>query len=259
MNILIRGAWCLVVLLAGCAVVPDTRVTEIKQQMGMREAATELKSLRGYSICNGTSIAASCNGKIDSVEVHADVLIVNGHMRIDFATMVAPLISYANFDSAPTYVAIRPGVWIWTGLGPKANNMAERVANAMLVLKRSADPETRRQDDANFARTVQSYREAPVKPVPGEDVRQYKVQAEAAVREKNFEDAEDLYGTALRIAPWWPAGHFNRAILLAETADFESAALEMKRYLALAPDASDARAAQDKIYEWQRKAESMRP
>jgi hypothetical protein len=28
----------------------------------------------------------------------------------------------------------------------------------------------------------------------------------------------------------------------------------MKRYLALVPDAPDARAAQDKIYDWERKA-----
>jgi len=82
----------------------------------------------------------------------------------------------------------------------------------------------------------------------------YKVQAVGAVRDKEFDDAADIYAAALRAAPWWPAGHFNRALVLGEAGDYDMAKREMKYYLQLVPDASNARAAQDKIYEWERKA-----
>jgi hypothetical protein len=38
------------------------------------------------------------------------------------------------------------------------------------------------------------------------------------------------------------------------TADFKGAILEMKRYLLLVPNAPNARAAQDMIYKWERRA-----
>jgi regulator of sirC expression with transglutaminase-like and TPR domain len=79
------------------------------------------------------------------------------------------------------------------------------------------------------------------------------VQAESAVREKRLADAVRLYQSALKIVPWWPEGHFNRSLVLAELNRYGEAISEMKRYLALVPDAPNARAAQDKIYEWEGK------
>jgi len=78
------------------------------------------------------------------------------------------------------------------------------------------------------------------------------VQAEGAVRDKEFNDAADYYAAALKIAPWWPVGHFNRALVLGEAGDYDMAKREMNYYLLLVPDASNARAAQDKIYDWAR-------
>ena len=95
---------------------------------------------------------------------------------------------------------------------------------------------------------------ATIKFVFSEDARKYKVQAEGAVRDKKFNDAANLYGEALKVAPWWPEGHFNRALVLSETGDYDTAMREMKHYLQLAPDAPNARAAQDKIYDWERRA-----
>lgn len=42
----------------------------------------------------------------------------------------------------------------------------------------------------------------------------------------------------------------STALVLSETDKFSDAIIEMKRYLALVPDAPDARALQDKIYDW---------
>jgi tetratricopeptide (TPR) repeat protein len=108
-------------------------------------------------------------------------------------------------------------------------------------------------DNANdpFQDIVTNYRAANPKPRLPEDAYKFKVQAEFAVQEKQFDKAVELYGKALEIAPWWPEGHFNRALILGETKKYDEAMSEMKRYLLLVPDAPDARAAQNKIYQWE--------
>jgi tetratricopeptide (TPR) repeat protein len=102
-----------------------------------------------------------------------------------------------------------------------------------------------------FQEVVRKYLAANPKPGLPEEARKYKVQAEFAMQEKQFDKAAGLYGKALEIAPWWPEGHFNRALILGETKKYWEAMREMKRYLLLAPNASNARAAQDKIYQWE--------
>jgi hypothetical protein len=82
-----------------------------------------------------------------------------------------------------------------------------------------------------------------------------RVQAEGAVRDKKFHEAEDLYGKAVDVAPWWPQGHFDRAMVFDATGDYDLAIVEMKYYLDLVPNAPNARAAQYKIYDWQRKVD----
>jgi hypothetical protein len=92
----------------------------------------------------------------------------------------------------------------------------------------------------------------PSNPVLPEDVRRLQINAVGAISDKKFTEAADLYAEALIVAQWWPAGHFNRALVLGETGDYGEAKREMKFYLQLAPDAPNARAAQDKIYDWER-------
>jgi len=41
------------------------------------------------------------------------------------------------------------------------------------------------------------------------------------------------------------------ALIAAQTKDYQYAILNMKKYLMLVPEAEDARAAKDKIYEWE--------
>lgn len=102
---------------------------------------------------------------------------------------------------------------------------------------------------AAFPETVASYRRSP-KPALSEEVRMYRLQAEDAVAGKRFQQAVELYGKALAVAPWWPEGHFNQALILGESGCVEPAVAAMERYLALVPDAPDARAARDQIHVW---------
>lgn len=105
-------------------------------------------------------------------------------------------------------------------------------------------------DDATdpFQDVVAQYRAANPKPEMPEVARKYKVQAEFAVQEKRTAQAIELYGKALEVAPWWPEGHYNLALVLGETKKYRAAMREMRRYLLLAPE---ARLAQDKIYQWE--------
>ncbi len=158
-----------------------------------------------------------------------------------------------NFGSKDYYVQIYPS----TGPEALSPEPGEHLVDALAALKRAAQAGTASsspEDDARFAQVAKAYREAAVKPLPGEDVRRYVVQATAAVKNEDFYGAAEFYDEAARLAPWWPQGHFNRAFILAEIGEYGDAAREMQRYLALVPNASNARQMQDKIYEWQAQA-----
>jgi tetratricopeptide (TPR) repeat protein len=95
------------------------------------------------------------------------------------------------------------------------------------------------------------YLEQPVKPALPEEARRFNVQAEAAVREQRYDDAIAAFEKVVNLAPWWPQAHFNLAVLSAEQKKYQEAVNWMKGYLQWAPNAPDARQAQDKIYEWE--------
>ena len=139
--------------------------------------------------------------------------------------------------------------WIWAGQNKR---LAEGfvVGFRRLAIGANESPE----EAARFAEEAKTFREASPRPQLPEEARRFRVRAESAVSEKRFDDAAEGYEQALRIAPWWPEGRFNRALVLSETERYNEAIKEMKRYLTLVPDAPNARAAQDLIYAWEDKA-----
>ncbi|MEQ1783926.1 MAG: hypothetical protein ABMA14_21415 [Hyphomonadaceae bacterium] len=84
-----------------------------------------------------------------------------------------------------------------------------------------------------------------------ESLRRTQVQAELAIRENRTLDAARLYRDALSASPTWAAGEYNQALLLGELQFYPSAIRRMRAYLVLSPDATNARAARDLIYEWE--------
>jgi len=123
-------------------------------------------------------------------------------------------------------------------------------ANALLVLKQKAAA----QSEPRFEAAVRAYLTVVVKPPLPEAAHRYEVQAEDAVRHNQLGDAADLYEQATEAAPWWPAAHYGRALVLANTQDYDDAVMEMKHYLVLVPDAPNARAARDQMYIWEHRA-----
>lgn len=129
------------------------------------------------------------------------------------------------------------------------------LVKALYVLSRHAI-QTKKDNDKyfeNFANSLSGYREKIASNVElPEEAYKYKIQAEGAVREKNFHSANSYFKNAIDVAPWWPIGYFNRALVLGELGEYKLAMRFMNCYLQLAPDAPNARAAQNKIYDWER-------
>jgi formylglycine-generating enzyme required for sulfatase activity len=108
-----------------------------------------------------------------------------------------------------------------------------------------------------FLDVAAQYKAANPKPQLSEEARKYKVQAEFLMQEKQTDKAIALYGKALELAPWWPEGRYQLALALGEQKKYRDAMREMQRFLLLTPDSPEARAAQDKLYQWEVVAEPV--
>ena len=107
-----------------------------------------------------------------------------------------------------------------------------------------------------FKPVAEQYHALQVKPLVTEEQRKYIVQANALNEEKKYSEALELYKKAIEIQPTsYPSAYYNMALIAAQIQDYRYAILNMKKYLILVPEAEDARAAQDKIYEWEAEIE----
>jgi tetratricopeptide (TPR) repeat protein len=244
------GAAILATLLAGCAQQPTSHYVPIDAVLGTmkaRDARRVLASLKTIPI----SDCYGCNYWYAS-----RMRFVGGDIELQPADGKPPIVT--PFRSVPKIdagllrgaVAIHIGndKWIW-----KDEEPGKRLAEALLVLRREHEGYENPNVEKQFQQAARAFRESGRESVFPEEARRFRVQAEAAVRAKDFEAAADAYDEALQVAPWWPEGHFNRALVLGETGAYQRAIVEMKRYLQLVPEAANARAAQDKIYEWEGK------
>jgi len=105
---------------------------------------------------------------------------------------------------------------------------------------------------ALFEPIAAQYHALKVKPVISEEQRKFIVQANFLNQQKMYEKAIETYKKALELDPIaYPGAYSNLALLSAQVKKFNAAIFYMKKYLMLEPAASDARSAQDKIYEWE--------
>ncbi len=140
----------------------------------------------------------------------------------------------------------------------KQRESAMMFADALFILRDAAlAPDPDEAEFASFTAKAQLWLLASPKPEMSQEARTFKVVAEDAYSRRNFAAARDAYYEGLARHPMWPDGQFNAALLAAEAEDFEAAAMHMRRYLVLAPDAKDVEAANDKLLLWQHKAKEM--
>jgi tetratricopeptide (TPR) repeat protein len=96
------------------------------------------------------------------------------------------------------------------------------------------------------------YNNLAIKPAIIEEQRKFIVQANALNENKKYDLALEAYNNAININQTsYPAAYYNMALISALSGDYQNAIFNMKKYLMLVPEAEDARAAQDKIYEWE--------
>jgi tetratricopeptide (TPR) repeat protein len=89
------------------------------------------------------------------------------------------------------------------------------------------------------------------KPELPELARKYLVQANAATENKKYSDAIASFNKAISIAPYYPLAYYNRSLVYELLSSYKDAIADMKKYIELDPAATNLRAAQDKIYEWE--------
>jgi tetratricopeptide (TPR) repeat protein len=107
---------------------------------------------------------------------------------------------------------------------------------------------------SHFKPIANQYCTLKVKPQVSEEQRKYIVQANSFNQDKVYDKAIELYNKAIEIDQTaYPAAYSNLALLSAQINKFDAAIYYMKKYLLLEPESSDARSAQDKIYEWEAK------
>lgn len=132
-------------------------------------------------------------------------------------------------------------------------NMKELTDYLFFYQKRQKDVELNKYNNqlSLFEEKATEYRALHVKPAISEEQREYIVQANLYTQQRNYNKAIELYQKVCQINSFaYPAAYSNLALLFANISDYQSAIYYMKLYLMLEPDASDARASQDKIYEW---------
>jgi tetratricopeptide (TPR) repeat protein len=102
-----------------------------------------------------------------------------------------------------------------------------------------------------FEPIAAQYRTLKIKPTVSEGQREFIVQANSFNEQKDYSKAIEYYSKAIEVDPTaYSAAYSNLALLSAQIGKYDAAIYYMKKYLLLEPGATDARSAQDKIYEW---------
>ena len=144
--------------------------------------------------------------------------------------------------------------------GPAVNRAVIEVYNQQVKLlfslfnKYQRYPLVKKYDKElkEFQALADDFRKVPDKPSITKEQRRLIVQANALNDEKQYFRALEKYKQAIELNPVsYPQAYYNMALIASQIENYLYAIHNIKKYLLLVPDAEDARAAQDKIYEWE--------
>jgi tetratricopeptide (TPR) repeat protein len=180
------------------------------------------------------------------IKVYSRYAIYGNNDRDDYYDQIAGLknISIEKNDSAFFGMKFRN-----RSLFPVCN---KELADALYFIQQQLY--TKRYDSLliAFKPKAEQYRVINIKPAMPEDQRKCIVKANLYNQQKEYEKAIEQYEKAIGIDQTaYPAAYYNLALLFAQVHSFNTAIYYIKQYLLLEPEAQDARAAQDKIYEWE--------
>jgi hypothetical protein len=211
------------------------------------------------TIANEVRKASFGGGYFEDVQVTINGFSVNS--PVDVAFIRAGKYAF-QFDKINHVAVVHEGETYAIDIGPpwyvhwKSEEDVLRFLDGVRAMKYYASSRPLVDDAAPFASfrlKAREWRALPVKPLLPEQAQQFRVLAEDALRNKEFQKAADYYEQGLAITPLWPQGQFNAAILAGELGTYSRAVLHMKRYLELSPDAADAQSAREQMIIWQSK------
>lgn len=177
-----------------------------------------------------------------------EIAFDDGTWTCRFTDNALPLVEARFLANPPTTLALRCDrgmLYHWDNQMRNEERAAGWRALATAGLREAPDRQPA------FLSSVAPYQAGLLGPEISESVRARKVAAEAAVRDRDLWRAIDEFEAGLELAPWWPQGNYNVALVYAELGLYPRAIGYMRRYLMLVPQAPNARQAQDKVYEWQ--------
>jgi tetratricopeptide (TPR) repeat protein len=237
----------LLLMFQGCATFNYSPDPSVVKKTSLRTAFIQLGQYRlSYDICRGNT--GNCRIRKFTTWTYNEtglVFDINGErVECNFQSIDPSVFSLPTPDGPQYHVYLGHSCdWNVTVLPSIDKSTAINLANTLFVLKQKVESNRSPLDDPEFQKVVDDYRIRKAKNnlQISEQARRYRVQAETAIQEKKFDAAEEYFAELLKIEPWWPAGHYNRALILGELGNYDEAAYEMKKYLALEPNASDAR------------------
>jgi tetratricopeptide (TPR) repeat protein len=139
------------------------------------------------------------------------------------------------------------------GFGGALNHLAE-AAHAGRICDCTGNVMDKAELDT-FAQKITAWRAMANKPTLSDDVIKKRLMAEDAIEHKNLKAAVSYYDAGVALDPTWAQGWYNAALIYAEQQNYFDAAIRMKHYLILMPDAPDAASAKEKLLLWEAKAE----
>jgi tetratricopeptide (TPR) repeat protein len=95
----------------------------------------------------------------------------------------------------------------------------------------------------------------PTPPEMPDNAHRRIVRGELMLKDGQIDRALVEFNEALRIAPYMPKLYYNTALIYGELKQYEQAIRQMHLYLTAAPEAPDARTAQDEITKWEMRLE----
>jgi hypothetical protein len=140
------------------------------------------------------------------------------------------------------------------GFSAALNHLAE-AAHAGRTCDCTSDVAHSRTELDAFAQSTTAWRAMSPKPAFSDEVIKKRLLAEDAIEHKNVRAAVGYYDAGVALDPTWAQGWYNAALLYAEQQDYFDAAVRMKHYLILLPEAPDAATAKEKLLLWEAKAE----
>lgn len=197
----------------------------------------------------GVVLAAKCsvsNNKVDFFGKNNGQLIASFY----FYDLMGQTVVVESGRKGPRIIALPGLIRLQFGESEDAKKVADALYFIQLEVKGYRDRLEKQL--AELEPLAAQYRALNVKPQITEEQRKLIVQANTLTQQKEYFKARDKYREAMAFDPTsYPAAYYNLALLDAQMNLPFSAILYMKHYLLLAPDAADARSAQDKIYEWE--------